>query len=257
MKIGLIGSGFVGSSIKNAYDLVGINVAVVDPLYSTNTINDIALACDAIFVAVPSPQSPNGECDTSILQEVLKEIAATGYVKPIISKVTAPPRVYRELQKTYPNLVHAPEFLVAATAKEDYLNGKFAIIGGLPPYVGMAESIIKLGQTKIEQTFFCSIEEASVVKYTINTFLATKVAFMNQLYDFCKDQAISFDNVSRILPVEPRLGNSHFSVPGPDGRRGFGGACFPKDTAALSFESKGIMSVLDAAISYNKVIRPE
>lgn len=256
MKIGLIGSGFVGGSIKNAYALQGIPVVVVDPLYSSSTIEDLAW-CDAIFIAVPSPQSPSGECDTSIFQGVLKQLKEINYVKPIISKVTAPPRVYRELQQLYSNLVHAPEFLVAATAQQDYLDGKFAIIGGLPPYVGMAEHIIKLGQKKIEQTFFCSIDEASMVKYTINTFLATKVAFMNQLSDFCEAQDIDFQNVARILPVEPRLGNSHFAVPGPDGKRGFGGACFPKDTASLCFESRGLMSILDSAVAYNNAIRPE
>jgi UDPglucose 6-dehydrogenase len=254
MKIGIIGSGFVGGAVKNAYALAGVETLVVDPLYSSLTVADLT-SCASVFVCVPSPQSETGQCDTSILESVLEQLDDAEYMGPVISKVTAPPSVYKSLGEIYPNLIHAPEFLVAATAQEDYLKGEFAIIGGNAPFSWVAEEVIKAGQKNVKVTHFCSIEEASLVKYTINTFLATKVSFMNELYDFCESRGMSYDNISRILTVEPRLGNSHFAVPGPDGQRGFGGACFPKDTAALLFESGNSMTVLKAAVDKNRTYR--
>lgn len=253
MKVGIIGSGFVGSSVKNAYALAGVETLVVDPLYSSLTVADLT-SCESVFVCVPSPQAEDGSCDTSIFDGVVRDLVDVGYKGPIISKCTIPPRHYKNMIQEVPNLVHAPEFLVAATAQEDYLKGKFAIIGGNVPYVAIAEKIIKIGQTKIEQTHFCKIEEASLVKYTINTFLATKVAYMNQIYEFCKDEGIDYNKLSSMLTVEPRLGTSHFAVPGPDGKFGFGGACFPKDTSALLSESTRL-TVLKAAVEYNKTVR--
>ncbi len=253
MKIGIIGSGFVGGSVKNAYSLQGVETLVVDPLYSSLTVADLT-SCDSVFVCVPSPQANDGSCDTTIFDNVIQDLVDVSYKGPIISKCTIPPRHYKQMQREVPNLVHAPEFLVAATAQEDYLNGKFAIIGGIPPWSGIAEYIIRIGQTKIETVHFCSIEEAALVKYTINTFLATKVAYMNQIYQFCIDNEINYENVARMLLVEPRLGTSHFAVPGPDGKFGFGGACFPKDTSALLAESDKL-TVLNAAVEYNRRIR--
>lgn len=255
MKVGIIGSGFVGGSVKNAYLLAGVETLVVDPLYSSLTVADLT-SCDSVFVCVPSPQSESGQCDTSIFDSVLDDLNSVGYKGPIISKCTIPPSHYKLKQLTTPNLIHAPEFLVAATAKEDYLKGKFAIIGGMEDHCKIAEKVIRVGQTKIETVHYCTIEEAAMVKYTINTFLATKVSFMNELYDFCESQGMSYVRVAKMLTVEPRLGNSHFAVPGPDGQRGFGGACFPKDTAALLFESAGSMTVLKAAVEANKRVRP-
>ena len=75
----------------------------------------------------------------------------------------------------------------------------------------------------------CEFEEAEMVKYFTNSFLATKVAFANEFYQLCKEMNINYDNVSKISMIDNRLGKSHFSVPGPDGKLGFGGSCFPKD----------------------------
>ena len=75
----------------------------------------------------------------------------------------------------------------------------------------------------------CKFEEAEMVKYFTNSFLSTKVAFANEFYQLCKAIDIDYDNVSKIAMMDLRLGKSHFSVPGPDGKLGFGGSCFPKD----------------------------
>jgi UDPglucose 6-dehydrogenase len=256
MKIGIIGLGFVGSAVKNAYDLENIETLCVDPLKGYHTsINEVKLA-DAIFVCVPSPQLPSGECDISILTSVMDSLK--DYKGVIISKVTAPPIVYKNLIDQYKNLVHAPEFLVAATAKEDYANGQFSIVGGNLEYTSKAMAVIKLGQTKIQKEKLCSIEEASLTKYSINCFLATKVIFMNQLKQIAEKSGVDYTSLSESIQLDTRLGSSHFKVPGPDGQYGFGGACFPKDTSALSYYAKLLntdFSLLDKAININNEIR--
>ena len=256
MKIGIIGLGFVGSSVKNAYDKANIETINLDPGKGYNcSIKDL-FSTDAIFVCVPSPQDSSGKCDTSVLESVLTQLLS--YPNPIISKVTAPPGTYDMLLKKYDNLVHAPEFLVAATAKEDYLNGKFAIVGGNFPFTEQALEIIKLGQTKIEYTKLCSIKEASLTKYTINSFLATKVVFFNQLYELAKQIDVDYSSLINSVSLDTRLGHSHFQVPGPDGLFGFGGACFPKDTSALEYYARSEnvnLSLLSEAIKVNKTIR--
>jgi UDP-glucose 6-dehydrogenase len=173
MKVGIVGLGFVGSAIKNAYDQHQVETICRDPIKGFNASIEELQTVDGIFVSVPSPQSDDGSCRTDILELVLEELS--DYQGVIISKVTAPPNIYAGLIAKYPNLVHAPEFLVAVRAKEDYLNGEFAIIGGNEEYCNKALEIIKLGQQNLKESKICSIEEASLSKYAINCFLSTKL----------------------------------------------------------------------------------
>jgi UDPglucose 6-dehydrogenase len=256
MKIGIIGAGFVGGAIKNAYDTFGVPVLVLDPAKGFVASWEELRTCDGVYVCVPSPTSETGECDTSILEEVLQNLA--GMEGVIISKVTAPPGVYSKLQVIYPNLVHAPEFLVAATANEDYITGYFAFIGGSEEYCQRAEAIIRASQPSLRDVTYCTIAEASLAKYTINSFLATKVVFMNQIYDLAQQLGVNYQAMTNMIQSDKRFGSSHLRVPGPDGSRGFAGACFPKDTQALIFEAEraGLdFSLLKSAVDANKKLR--
>ena len=174
MKIGLIGAGFVGTAVKNAYETYSMPIVVHDPAKGFVASWDELKSCDGVFVCVPSPTSKSGECDTSILKDVLENL--TGMEGVIISKVTAPPSVYASLHVLYPNLVHSPEFLVAASANEDYIHGLFGFIGGTEHYTKIAEEIIRGGQRNLQEVKHCTIAEASLAKYTINSFLALRAA---------------------------------------------------------------------------------
>lgn len=256
MKLGIIGLGFVGSAVKNAYDIANVETVCSDPTKGFNATYDDLMATTAIFICVPSPQAEDGSCDTSILESVLDQYK--DYKGVLISKVTASPLKYKQLQEVYPNLVHAPEFLVAATAKEDYLTGQFAIVGGNDSYCKIALEAIKLGQQHISSYRFCSIQEAALAKYTINSFLATKVIFMNQMKLLADKLGADYNTVADCVKQDSRIGNSHMSVPGPDGMYGFGGACFPKDTSAILYLSKELgadFTLIDEVIRTNKKIR--
>ncbi len=258
MKIGIIGLGFVGQAIKNAYSFTDVDMTFIDPAKGYNAHFTDMLQVDAVFVAVPSPQGDDGSCDTSILESILDKLKEVGYNNTIISKVTAPPKVYDELIKKYTNLVHAPEFLTANNANEDYINGTFSIIGGAEYYTKQAYDVIKIGQPKINNTMFCSIGEASLAKYTINCWLATKVIFMNEMDNMCSTLGYDYNTVRKSIVMDNRIGNSHTQVPGPDGEYGFGGYCFPKDTSALLKFAETInvnLSVLQATVYKNKQIK--
>ena len=79
-----------------------------------------------------------------------------------------------------------------------------------------------------------TLEEASFVKYAINSFLAMKVLFFNQLYDAIGETNANFATIIKAVGMDDRIGSSHTKVPGFDGKQGYGGACFPKDTSAFT-----------------------
>jgi UDPglucose 6-dehydrogenase len=260
-KIAIIGLGFVGNAIHKSLDgwMSDDTVTVIDPAKGYNTRYEDIADYDAVFISVPSPQSADGTADTSILEAVLKDLAAVDFNGVIISKVTAPPQVYQRLQERYPNLVHAPEFLTAANAERDYINGRFAIIGGsVTAYRNEAERIIKMSQSSLGHVLHCSIQEAALAKYSINSFLATKVVFMNELALLANKLDCDWETVRKAVNMDHRIGTSHMQVPGPDGEFGFGGMCFPKDTAALIKSAEQVdakLSVLDTAVKTNLILR--
>jgi nucleotide sugar dehydrogenase len=257
-NVGIIGLGFVGKAVMASYSDITYD-KIIDPFVDSctgtyETISDT----DAIYVCVPSPQNKDGSCDTTILTDVLLKLKKINYKGTIISKVTAPADTYRYLNENFENLVYVPEFLVAKTFIQDYLASKYHVIGGKnSTHVNFAKSIL---QEVFPNAFYhtASIEEASMMKYIINSFLATKVIFMNEIKMLCDRNNINFDNVVSLVKLDDRMGNSHMQVPGPDGLLGFGGACFPKDTnALLTFANKNdiLLCVLKSAIEKNKIIR--
>lgn len=115
MKIGIIGYGFVGKAVAAAYE--PSQLLINDPLLEDSvSLTEIKTECDAVFVCVPTPQNKDGSCDTSALVCVLEKLQ--GYTGLVISKSTAVPQVYAELESRYSDLkfAHVPEFLTAANS---------------------------------------------------------------------------------------------------------------------------------------------
>jgi UDPglucose 6-dehydrogenase len=241
MKIGIIGAGFVGSAVAHAHLSCKDEVIINDPKHPKSVDLENFTDCDAIFVCVPSPSMDDGRCDTSILESVLKNLLFVNIAKqiPIISKVTAPPSVYKRLQTEYPNLVHAPEFLTAKNAMWDYRYGKLCVIGGDSEWSTRAAVAILRGMVEIrnDNVIFTDIVSASLYKYMMNSYLATKVTFMNEFAELANKLDVDWNQIKKIIRADSRIGDTHLDVPGPDGQYGWGGFCFPKDVAAICEEA--------------------
>jgi UDPglucose 6-dehydrogenase len=260
VKIGIIGLGYVGAAVHNSFSGGFIDNIIIDPAkgHSHFNYNDLKDA-DAVFICVPTPRGDTDYCDLSILVDVLFQLNEVDYTGVIISKCTAPPHAYTYLNEIYPNLVHVPEFLTSANSIQDYLRGEFAIIGGsVKAYMNEAERIIKMGQQNLKNIVHCSVGEAALAKYAINSFLATKVVFMNEIHNVALANNLDYKKIALLMQLDQRIGSSHMTVPGTDGLYGFGGHCLPKDTEALLSLSKDFgvtMQVLEAALKKNTLLR--
>ena len=263
MKVAIIGYGFVGKALQNAIKN-SVEVFLVDPKLNTD-INDLKnFKPDTVFICVPTPMNDDGSQDASILENVIDELNSIRESALIVLKSTVIPSHISEIEIKIPSIVYNPEFLRENFANEDFINSDLVIFGG-----NNNDAITKLADfyrkhTKCVNTNyqFTDLISASLIKYSINTFLSTKVVFFNELFKVFSNSGSkdSWDNFIKIIKNDKRIGNSHMQVPGPDGRLGFGGPCFPKDTKALLQYSKNIgepLKLLEKCISVNNNIRSQ
>ena len=241
MRVGIIGYGYVGKAIAHCYEKN--EVVIRDPKLKKSAELSEFNNCDAVFVCVPSPSLVDGSCDTSILEQTIHELlfAIINQQIPIICKTTAPPSVYQRLLDQYPNIVHVPEFLTAANHIQDYINTEYVIIGGNKEWCNKALEIINyhLG-TSDEIVKIVDIKVAALYKYMMNSYLATKVTFMNEFYKLAQAEGVDWNKIKEAASYDDRIGMTHMDVPGSDGNYGWGGACFPKDIAAIINEAKSL-----------------
>jgi UDPglucose 6-dehydrogenase len=268
-QIGIIGQGFVGSAVregmKNHFDILAFDK---DPNKYSNveSIYHVVESTDLTFLCVPTPMRKNGSCDLTIVRNALTEIsdvAKTLCVEDyiVVIKSTVPPGTTEQLNREYSNLdiVFNPEFLTEANAVDDYKNQNRIIVGGERPGSTKVKAVFAKAFPKVP-IIKTSSSIAEMIKYVTNTFLATKVSFANEMYQICQALNIDYDKVIEYARYDDRLGNSHWSVPGPDGDFGFGGHCFPKDIAALEYlaERFGVdTTIITAAIAKNQKVRTD
>ena len=260
MKIAIIGFGFVGKALYSGL-IDNSDTCLIDPKLNTSIIDLKDANPEIIFICVPTPVSDDGlSQDTSILEKVLIEIDNLKLSTSIVIKSTVLPDKLEELNALH-EIIYNPEFLREKTANYDFINSDLIIIGG------KKESSKKLGlfydlhtKCKCKEYIYTDIVAASFVKYTINSFLASKVLFFNELQALYKSSGTKtpWDEFIKIISIDKRIGDSHMDVPGHDGRFGFGGACLPKDSSAFvhySIKAKKPLNLLKKAIKLNKLIR--
>jgi len=268
IKIGIIGGGFVGSATAllecNNVEVLIYDLDKTKCKPQTVEFKDLD-DCKFIFICVPTPMNQDGSCHTKIAEKVITQI------RQVLN-----PSIHIVVRSTVPvdfcknhGVSFMPEFLTEKNWKMDFYECQRWVLGT----DDSKESSIKQDFTDLIKTSqkenkilhnwidFMSTSEAAMVKYFRNCFLATKVSFCNEIAQFCKSKLIDYEAVRRVATMDYRITGFHTMVPGPDGRTGFGGTCFGKDTASLlsQMEEMNIESkVLKGAVERNNTIdRPE
>lgn len=262
IKLGIIGYGFVGQATDWGFNK-NVDKFIVDPKLNKNIDDLIEFNPDLVFICVPTPMNSEGGQDSEIIKEVVCELESKMKSVLKVIKSTVLPSIIEELYKIDKKIVYNPEFLREKHAKEDFAGSEMIILGGEKNNSKKVAKFYKdHSRCTTNKYFFLGIKTASFVKYSINTFLASKVIFFNELYGLFENLNVDDDweNVVNIISTDKRIGNSHMSVPGHDKRKGFGGACLPKDSMALlkfADDNKINLSVLRTVIKTNNKIRSQ
>ena len=271
MRIAMIGTGYVGLVSAACFAEFGVEVVAVDnnqskidcllkgsiPIFEpglddmvarhaaagrlnfTTDMKQAVQNVDAVFIAVGTPsRRGDGHADLTYLFAAAEEIAhsLTGDAV-VVTKSTVPVGTGRRLQQLFAKLrpdlsievASNPEFLREGSAIEDFLRPDRVVVGAESAQarrvLDRLYRPLNLSQTPI---MFTTIETAELIKYATNSFLATKITFINEMADLCEKVGADVQAVAHGLGLDRRIGNK-FLHPGP----GYGGSCFPKDTAAL------------------------
>ena len=269
IKIGVIGKGFVGTAVAHGFSHqtgYGANIKIydIDPTKSVNTLEDTANNSDFIFLSVPTPSHKDGSIDLSIVDNALDSINKINQNEDniILLRSTVVPGTTQHLQEKFSNLrfVFNPEFVTERSANFDFINQTRVILGGKKEHTNLVSELYKNRFGKHLPVLETNFQTAELIKYMNNLFFATKVSFLNEMKLLADKTGVHWEDAIEGFILDGRIGHSHISVPGPDGKFGFGGSCFPKDIQALiNFGNQHDieLNVLKGAWKTNLHVRPE
>ena len=273
-KIGVVGNGFVGGAVKFGFSpQVGCDAEVrvydKNPDKSTHSLEETVNKSDFIFLSVPTPANEDGSINIDIITSALDDINEVhdGKDNAILIRSTVIPGTTWALQQKYPqlNILFNPEFLTERSANFDFINQSRFIVGNNGQQLNQmkSEQFVELIKDRFGDcvaVMETSYETAELIKYMNNCFFATKVSFMNEMYQIAEKIDANWDEAVSGFVSDGRIGHSHLGVPGHDGKFGFGGSCFPKDIQAMIdfAEMFGLNpSVLKGAWEKNLEVRSE
>ncbi len=267
-KIGIIGRGFVGSAVEFGFSAQTGCDAIVkvydkNPKLSQNTLEETLNESDFVFLSVPTPSNSDGSINLDVLEQALFDINKINNRSNIILiRSTIVPGTTRDFQDSFSNLnlVFNPEFLTERSAKYDFINQSRFILGGKTKDTSKVADLFRWRFGETTSIIETNFETAELIKYMNNCFFATKVSFLNEMK--LMSDKIGADWVTAVegFVRDGRIGHSHLSVPGPDGKLGFGGSCFPKDIQAIINFAKKLdieLHTLQGAWDTNLTVRPE
>ena len=219
-------------------NLVEKSVAAGRLTFTTDLVEAVG-GSDAVFIAVGTPsRRGDGHADLSYVYQAAEEIAEAidGYTV-VVTKSTVPVGTGREVSRiiarTRPeaefDVASNPEFLREGAAINDFMRPDRVVIGAdSDRAVEILREIYRPLYLLETPMMFTSLETAELTKYAANTFLATKISFINEIADLCEKVGADVQDVARGIGLDGRIGGK-FLHAGP----GYGGSCFPKDTLAL------------------------
>jgi UDPglucose 6-dehydrogenase len=268
-RIGIIGRGFVGTAVEYGFSAqTGCEAILksydINPTKSTHSLEETVNESDFIFLSVPTPSNTDGSMHLGILESALKDITEINKRKDniILIRSTILPGTTSKLAKKFPklNLVFNPEFLTERSAKFDFINQSRFILGGRKRNTGRVAELFRWRFGDSVPCIETNFETAEMIKYMNNCFFATKVSFMNEMKLIAEKSKVDWDMAVEGFVRDGRIGHTHLGVPGPDGKRGFGGSCFPKDIQAMIQFGKELdlnTTTLKGAWETNLKVRPE
>jgi UDPglucose 6-dehydrogenase len=268
MNLAIIGSGYVGLVTGACFADVGHNVLCVDndpakiealragkvPIYEpgleevihrnvsahrlhfSGDIKEAVDKSEIIFIAVPTPQKPNGDADLSYIEKVAREIADVLHsYRVIVDKSTVPVKTGEKVAESIKrynrhnaefDVVSNPEFLREGCAVRDLMQPDRIVIGA------QSERAIAL-MKKVYEPFMApilvtDINSAELIKHAANSFLALKISYINALSAICEASGADVEKVADGIGTDKRIGRSFLNA-----GIGYGGSCFPKDVAAF------------------------
>jgi UDPglucose 6-dehydrogenase len=268
-KIGIIGKGFVGSAVEFGFSAQTGCDAILktydkDPTKSTHTLEETVNESDFIFLSVPTPSNLDGSMHLGILESALQDIQDVNKRKDniILIRSTVVPGTTAKLCKKFSkiNIVFNPEFLTERSAKFDFINQARFILGGRKRNTARVAELFRWRFGDSVPCIETNFETAEMIKYMNNCFFATKVSFLNEMRQVADECKVDWDMAVEGFVRDGRVGHSHLNVPGPDGKWGFGGSCFPKDVLAMICFGQSLdisMNTLKGVWSTNLEVRPE
>jgi UDPglucose 6-dehydrogenase len=268
MDISIIGSGYVGLVTGACFADVGHNVICVDndprkvealqagkiPIYEpgleevvhrnvsahrlrfTGSIKEGVDNSQIVFIAVPTPQQPDGSVDLSFIEKVARDIAdvLTGY-RVIVDKSTVPVKTGEKVRETIKrynrheaefDVVSNPEFLREGCAVSDLMHPDRIVIGAQSEHA--VDLMKKVYEPFMAPILVTDINSAELIKHAANSFLALKISYINAVSAICEASGADIEKVADGIGMDKRIGRSFLNA-----GIGYGGSCFPKDIAAF------------------------
>ena len=243
MKIGVVGNGVVGSATARVWLEHCEEVRVYDtvPEKSTHSLAETVGDSDVIFVCLPTPGMPDGNLGTDVVESFFQWVAqeSGGDGEPwkeskiFALRSTMPIGGTRRIADAYGirSMIYYPEFLTARCSFADAANPSRNLLGfdleGASSWLKLSNILMcRYPGVKMMPSSF---EHVEAVKLFTNAFFAVKVAFFNEIEEVAGSLGLSWKSIREMMLADGRINPSHTMVPGPDGKRGFGGTCLPKD----------------------------
>jgi UDPglucose 6-dehydrogenase len=231
MRIGIVGLGAVGTANKQGFEYLNHEVVGHDIKYNTN-IQDV-INSEIVFVCVPTPQSTDGSCDTSIIEGVITELNNHNYKGIIAIRSTVEPGFTQHMIDKFKNLTicFVPEFLRERCATDDFIhNHKLLAVGTHDIWV--YRKVVRAHGNLPQHTEHLTPSEAEVLKYYNNVYAALRVTFANIMYEICDKLDCDYTTIKNAYIKTGKATDMYLDV--NPSLRGYGGMCLPKDTQAIS-----------------------
>lgn len=227
IKVGIVGCGFVGGALRTwllENNAENVEVYVSDP---PKGFNDDLSQIDIAFLQIHVPTEDDGTQDLTLMKELIRNLPDV----PVFVRTTILPGTSELLSReTKHQVCYMPEFLTERTHIEDFRKQTMV-------FTGAVELLVKVFPSK-KFTVMTPLE-AEITKYSHNVFGAYKVTYFNAVREYCVKMGADWSKVHTGCLLSGYINDTHTYVPGPDGKFGYGGKCFPKDVNAFAKLTEG------------------